>query len=174
MFLYVCWFKAWKSTHMYRLPSFLCAKRMGAPYGLALGWIQPHSRYVSSCLHTSTYSVEDKWYCLGLGGWVSGSSKVMSCVMQSEGGKMGSANTSENLSNKAEIYGLLVPGAKGVQGPSNSLSSTSLAPIARRLTDGCNNINHATFYDLQTVFINDLKEHSSTQISHNDKVPSTT
>ena len=27
--------------HMHRLPSFLCAKRMGALYGLMLGWIQP-------------------------------------------------------------------------------------------------------------------------------------
>ena len=60
---------------------------MGAPYGLMLRWIQPRSRYVSSCLHTSAYSVGDKWYCLGLGGWASGSSKVMSCVTLSEGGK---------------------------------------------------------------------------------------
>ena len=61
---------------------------------------------------------------------------------------MGSLNTSENLSNKAEIYGSLAPGAKGVQGPSYSPSSTSLAPIARRLPDGCNNVNHAALCDL--------------------------
>ena len=60
---------------------FLCAKRMGAPYGLMLRQIQPRSRYVSSCLYTSTYSAGDKRYCLGLGGWASGSNKVMSCVM---------------------------------------------------------------------------------------------
>ena len=90
--------------HMRRLPSFLCAKRMGAPYGLVLRWIQLRSRYVSSCLHTPAYSVGDKQYCLGLGGWASGSSKVILCVMQSKGGKTGSMNTSENLSNKAEIY----------------------------------------------------------------------
>ena len=87
---------------------------------------------------------------------------------------MGSTNTSENLFNKAEIYGSLAPGVKGVQGPSNSPSSTSLAPIARRLLDGRNNVNHAALHDLQKVFINDLKEHSSTQVSHNNKVPSTT
>ena len=76
--------------HMHRLPSFLHAKRMGAPYGLMLGWIQPRSRYVSSCLCTSAYSAGDKRYCLGLGGWASGSSKVMSCVARSKGGKTGS------------------------------------------------------------------------------------
>ena len=78
---------------------------MGAPYGLMLRGIQLCSRYVSSYLHTSAYSVGDKQYCLGLGGWASGSSKVMSCVMRSEGGNMGSLNTSESLSNKTEIYG---------------------------------------------------------------------
>ena len=110
---------------MRRVPFFLCAKRMGAPYGLILRWIQPHSRYVSSCLRTSAYSAGDKWYCLGLGGWVSGSSRVISCVMQSEYGKMGSSNKSENSSNKAEIYGLLEPGPKGVQDPPYSPSSMS-------------------------------------------------
>ena len=35
-------------------------------------------------------------YCLGLGGWASGSNKVISCVTQSEGRKTGSLNTSEN------------------------------------------------------------------------------
>ena len=80
---------------------------MGAPYGLMLGWIQLCSRYISSYLCTSAYSVGDKRYCLGLGGWASGSSKVMLCVTQSKGGKTGSANTSENSSNKAEIYGSL-------------------------------------------------------------------
>ena len=69
--------------HMCRLPSFLCIKRMGAPYGLMLGWIQLRSRYVSSCLYTSAYSAGDKQYCFDLGGWASGSSKVMLCVMQS-------------------------------------------------------------------------------------------
>ena len=83
-------------------------------------------------------------------------------------------NNSENLSNKAETYGSLAPGAKGVRGPSNSLSSMSLDPIARRLPDGCNNLNHAALHDLQMVFIKDLKEHSSTQHSHNNKVPSAT
>ena len=148
--------------HMHRLPSFLCTKRMGAPYGLVLGWIQPCSRYVSSCLHTSAYSAGDKWYCLGLGGWASGSSKVMSCVMQSKGGKTGSANMSENSSNKAEIYGSLAPGARGVWIPSYSPSSMSLAPIARRLPDGCNNVNQAALWDLQMVFNKECKEHSST------------
>ena len=76
--------------HMCRLPFFLHAKRMGAPYGLVLRWIQPCSRYVSSYLCTSAYSVGDKRYCLGLGGWASGSSKVMLCVMRSKGGKTGS------------------------------------------------------------------------------------
>ena len=117
-------------------------------------------RYVSSCLHTSAYSTGDKQYCLGLGGWASWSSKVMSCVMQSEGRKMGSTNMSENSSNKAEIYGSLAPGAKGVWGPSYSPSSMSLAPIARRLPDGCNNVNHAALHDLRTVFIKTCKEHS--------------
>ena len=148
MSLRVCWFKAQKSTHMHRLPSFLHAKRMGAPYGLMLRWIQPCSRYMSSCLCTSAYSVGDKWYCLGLGGWASGSSKVMSCVMWSKGGKTGSMNTSENSSNKAEIYGSLAPGARGVWIPSYSPSSMSLAPIARRLPDGCNNVNQAALWDL--------------------------
>ena len=83
-------------------------------------------------------------------------------------------NISENSSNKAEIYGSLAPGAKGVWGPSNSPSSTSLAPIATGLPDGCNNVNYAALYDLQMVFINDLKEHSSTGVSYNNKVPSTT
>ena len=159
----VYWFRAQKSMHMRRLPSFLHAKRMGAPYGLTLGWIQPCSRYVSSCLYiASAYSVGDKRYCLGLGGWASGSSKVMLCVTWSEGRKTGSMNISENSSNKAEIYGSLAPGARGVWGPSYSPSSMSLAPIARRLPDGCNNVNHAALWDLQTVFIKDLKEHSST------------
>ena len=103
---------------MRKLPFFLCAKRMEAPYGLALRRIQPCSTYVSSYLYTSAYSTGDKQYCLGLGGWASGSSKVMLCVTQSKGGKTGSANTSENLSNKAEIYGSLAPGARGVQIPS--------------------------------------------------------
>ena len=42
--------------------------------------IQLRSTYVSSCLCTSAYSMGDKQYCLGLGGWASGSSKVISCV----------------------------------------------------------------------------------------------
>ena len=117
--------------HMHKLPSFLHAKRMGAPYGLALGWIQPCSRYVFSYLRTPAYSAGDKWYCLGLGGWASGSSKVMSCVMRSEGGKTGSANMSENSSSKAEIYGSLAPGAGGVQIPSYSPSSMLLARVHR-------------------------------------------
>ena len=127
-----------------------------------LVWIQPCSRYMSSCLYTLAYSVGEKWYCLGLGGWASGSNKVMSCVTWSEGRKMGSSNMAENLSNKAEIYGLLAPRAKGVWGPSYSLSSMSLAPIARRLPDGHNNVNYAALWDLQMAFIKDLKEHSST------------
>ena len=49
MSLHICWFKAWKSTHMCKLPSFLHTKKMGGLYGLVLGWIQPPSRYVSSC-----------------------------------------------------------------------------------------------------------------------------
>ena len=147
---------------MHRLPSFLCAKRMGAPYGLMLGWIQPCSRYVSNYLYTSAYSTGDKWYCLGLGGWASGSSKVMLCVTQSKGGKTGSANTSEDFSNKAEIYGSLAPGARGVWIPSYSPSSTPLAPIARRLPNGHNSVNQAALWDLQMVFNKELKEHSST------------
>ena len=159
--------------HMHTLPSFLHAKRMGAPYGLTLGWIQPRSRYVSSYLRTSAYSAGDKWYCLGLGGWASGSNKVMSCVMRSKGGKTGSAKTYENLSNKAEIYGSLVPGAREVRIPSYSPSSMSLAPIARRLPDGCNNVNQAALWDLRTVLNKERKEHSSTEVSHNSKVSST-
>ena len=99
----------------------------------------------------------DKQYCLGLGGWSSGYSKVMSCVMQSKSRKAGSANMSENSSNKAEIYGLLAPGARGVQIPSNSPSSISLAPIVRRLPDGCNNVNQAALWDSQTVFNKERK-----------------
>ena len=133
---------------MHKLPSFLCTKRMGAPYRLTLGWIQLHSRYVSSYLYTSLYSVGDKWYCLGLDGWASGSSKVMLCVTQSEDGKTGSANMSENSSNKAEIYRSLAPGARGVWIPSYSPSSKSLAPIARRLPNGHNNVNQAALWDL--------------------------
>ena len=64
--------------HMHRVPSFLHANKMGATYVLTVIWIQPCSRYVSSYLCTSVYSVGDKGYCLGLGGWASGSSKVMS------------------------------------------------------------------------------------------------
>ena len=118
--------------------------------------------------------VGDKQYGLGLGDWAFGSNKVMLYVMQSKGRKTGSVNMSENLSNKTKIYKSLAPGAKGVRGPSNSPSSMSLAPIARRLLDGCNNVNYAALHDLLTVSINDLKEHSSTRVSHNDKVPSTT
>ena len=81
---------------------------------------------------------------------------------------------SKNLSNKTEIYGSLAPGAKGVRGPPNFPSSMSLAPIARRLPDGCNNVNYAVLCDLQTVFIKDLKVHSSTRVLHNDKVPRST
>ena len=54
--------------HMYKLPSFLYTKRIGALHGLVLGWIQLRSRYVSSCLYTSVYSAGDKQCCLGLGG----------------------------------------------------------------------------------------------------------
>ena len=136
---------------MCRLPSFLRTKRMGAPYGLVLGHIQLRSRYVSSCLHTSAYSAGDKWYCLGLSGWASESSKVMSCVIWSEGGKTGSVNTSENSSNKTEIYGPLPPGVRGVQITFYFPSSTSLAPIARRLPDGRNNVNQAALWDFRTV-----------------------
>ena len=82
--------------------------------------------------------------------------------MRPEGGKTGSLNTSENLSNKAEIYGSLAPRAKGAQGPFYSPSSTSLAPIAKRLTNSHNNVNQAALCDLRTVFIKELKEHSST------------
>ena len=142
--------------------------------GSCFRWIQLCSRYVSSCLCTSAYSAGDKRYCLGLGGWASGSSKVMLCVMRSKGRKTGSVNTSENSSNKAEIYGSLAPGARGVWIPSYSPSSMSLAPIARRLPDGCNNVNQAALWDLQMVFNKEHKEHSSTKVSHNDKVPSTT
>ena len=159
---------------MHRLPSFICAKRMGAPYGLVLRWIQPHSRYVSSCLCTSDYSAGDKQYCLGLGGWASGSNKVMLCVTQSEGGKTGSPNTSENSSNKGKINGLLAPGARGVWIASYSPSSTSLDPIARRLPDDYNNVNQAALWDLRMVFNKERKEHSSTKVSHYNKVPSTT
>ena len=49
----------------------------------------------------------DKWYCLALDGWASGSSKVMLCVTWSKGRKMGSMNMSENSSSKAETYGSL-------------------------------------------------------------------
>ena len=155
------------------LSFFLSAKRMGAPYGLMLRWIQPCSRYVSSCLHTSAYSVGDKWYCLGWGGWASGSNKVMSCVTQSKGRKTGCINMSENSSNKAKIYGSLAPGTRGVWGPFYSLSSILLAPIARRLPDVCNNVNQAALWDLWMVFIKEQKEHSSILVSHN-KVLSTT
>ena len=148
--------------HMRRLPSFLCSKRMGAPYGLALGRIQPCSWYVSSCLCTSAYSVGDKRYCLGLGGWASGSSKVMLCMMQSKGRKTGSMNMSENSSNKTEIYGSLAPGARGVRIPPYPPSSMSLDPIARRLPDGHNNVNQAELWDLQTAFKKECKDHSST------------
>ena len=148
--------------HMRRLPSFLHAKRMGAPYGLTLRQIQPHFRYMSSCLHTSAYFVGDKWYCLGLGGWASGSNKVMFCVTQSKGGKTGSMNMSKNSSNKAEIYGSLAPGARGARIPSYSPSSTSLVPIARKLPNGCNNVNQVALWDLQMVFNKECKEHSST------------
>ena len=157
MSLRVYWFKAQRSMHMCKLPSFLCAKRIGAPYGLVLRWIQPHSRYVSSYLCTSAYSAGDKRYCLGLGGWASGSSKVMLHVTRSKGGKTGSANMSKNLSNKAKIYGSLAPGARGVRVPSYSSSSMSLAPIARRLPDGHNNVNQVALWDLQTVFNKDAK-----------------
>ena len=147
---------------MHRVPSFLFAKRLGAPYGLMSRWIQLHSRYVSSFLHTSAYSAGDKQYCYGLDVWISGSSKVILYVMRYKGKKTGSWNTSENLSSKAEIYGSLELGARGVWGPSCSPSSMTLAPIARRLLDGHNNMKHAELCDLPMVFIKDLKEHSST------------
>ena len=100
---------------------------------------------------------------MGLGSWASGSSKVMLCVMRFKDGKTGFLEyISENLSSKAEIYGLLELGARGVWGPSCSPSSMTLAPIARRLLDGHNNKKHAELCDLLTVFIKDLKEHSST------------
>ena len=107
------------------------AQKEWEPHGLMLGWIQLHSRYVSSCLCTSAYFSGDKWYCLGLSDWASGSSKVMSCVTQSEGKKMSSSSMLEKLSNKTEIYGSLAPGAKRVWGPFYSPSSMSLASIAR-------------------------------------------
>ena len=137
--------------HMCRVPFLFCANRMGAPYRLALRWIQLRSRYVSSYLYTLGYSVGDKRYCLGLGGWASRSSRVRLCVMWSKGKKVASTNMSENLSNKAEIYGSLAPWARGVWGPSYSPLSMSLAPIARRPPDGHNNMNRATLYDLQAV-----------------------
>ena len=86
-------------------------------------------------------------------------------MTQYEGRKTGSANNSENSSNKAEIYGTLEPGAKVVQGHSTSPSSICLAPIARRLPDGHNHVNHAAFHDLHMVFIYGLKEHSSTSFT---------
>ena len=86
----------------------------------------------------------------------------MPYVTWSEDRKMGSSNTSENSSKKAEIYRLLSSGAKGIQDPLYSPSSTLLDPIAKKLPDGCNNVNHATLYDLLMVLIKDLKEHSST------------
>ena len=53
----------------------------------------------------------DKLYCLGLGGWASGSNKVIACVMHGlKLERWGSTIMSENSSNKAEIYGLLAPG----------------------------------------------------------------
>ena len=61
---------------------------------------------------------------------------------------MGFLNTSESSSNIAETYGSLAPGARGVQDPSYSPSSMSLASIARRLPDGQNNVNHAALCDL--------------------------
>ena len=139
-----------------------------------LGWIQLCSRYISCYLCSSAYSAGDEQYYLGLGGWASGPSKVMSCLMRFEGRKMGSSNTSENSFNKEKIYRPLAPGAKGVRGPSYSPSSMSLAPIARRFPDSCNSVNHVALCDLWMVFIKDLKEHSSTWISHNNEVPSTT
>ena len=84
-----------------------------------------------------------------LGGWASRSSKVILCVTWSKGRKMGSSNTSENSSKKAEIHGSLAPGAKGVQGPFYSPSNTSLTPIAGRLLDGLNNVNHAALYNCE-------------------------
>ena len=86
----------------------------------------------------------------------------MLCVTQSEGGKTGSLNMSENLSNKAEIYRSLALGSKGGRGPFYSLSSMPLAPIAKRLLDSYNNVNQAALCDLQMVFIKELKKHSST------------
>ena len=86
----------------------------------------------------------------------------MSYVTQSEGRKMGSSNTSENSSNKAEIYGPLAPRAEGFRGPFYSPSSMSPAPIARRLPDGYKNVNQAALCDLQMVFIKERKEYSST------------
>ena len=83
-------------------------------------------------------------------------------MMQSEGRKTGSSTMSKNSFNKAKIYGSPAPGAKGVQGPFYSPFSILLAPIARRLPDGHNNVNHAALCDLQTVLIEDLNEHSST------------
>ena len=79
-----------------------------------------------------------------------------------------------NSSNKAEIYRSLAPRAEGVQGPFYSLSSMSLAPIAKRWPDDCNNVNHEAIRDLQMIYINDLKDHSSTWVLHKDKIPSTT
>ena len=103
---------------------------------------------MSSCLCTSAYSVGDKQVCFGLGGWASGSSKAILCVTWSEGGKTSYVNKSENSSNKAEIYRSLASGFKAVWGPSNSPSSMSLAPIARRMPDSHNNVNHAALCDL--------------------------
>ena len=71
-------------------------------------------------------------------------------------------NTSKNSSNKAEIYGPLAPGARGVQIPSYSPSSTSLAPIGRSLPNDCNNVNQTELWDLQTVFNKECKDHSLT------------
>ena len=84
------------------------------------------------------------------------------CVIWSKGRKKGSLNMSENSFYKAKIYGSPAPGAKGVLGPLYSPSGMSLAPIARRLPDGCKNVNYSALCDLQAIFIKDLKEHSST------------
>ena len=148
---------------------------MGAPYGLELGQIQPYSRYVSSCLYTSAYSAGYKQYYLGLGGWASGSSKVMLCVTWFKCRKTGFMQIRLiNSFNKAEIYGSLAPGARGVQIPFYSPSSISLASIARILPYGYNNVNQAALWDLWMVFNKEHKEYSSTWVSHNDEVPSTT
>ena len=83
-----------------------------------------HALGICLAVYVPQLILGDKWYCLGLGGWASGSSKVMLCDAVQRWKDRLHANTSENSSNKAEIYGSLAPGARGVWIPSYSPSST--------------------------------------------------